>query len=442
MKQVQTALDLATNSRVLWTDLADSSTDTLTVLLLDGLHELLQASLRDRSNYLHEVADFQWIEAQQGRQVAVIVTCRTVVIDRVSLVDGTVVVKLEAFSHDQVAGWLERWRAANAAGVGSGAVRALTFDEAMHQADLAVQPLLLLMLALNAADPTSRLLDAGLSRAALYDQIFNTFVRREVLKRTERPLRGRALDAAVESQVIRLAIAGMAMFNRGRLSASESEIRADLGALGGEFARDAGARVVGEFFFVHTAKASFANHAYRSYEFLHANFGEYLVAHFVVLELRKVAEASFGGKWPFGEIADELLYAVLSHHAWRRRRSIVEFAVGLFGELPADERANIQTVLRILISTYRAKERSSRFNGYTPVPRDTIRQHATYSANLVTMAVSFTAPDPVRLVDVFGGEPHEALRAWRSTLSLWRSGLDGNAWQLVAGWFIASIARL
>ncbi|GAA3041692.1 NACHT domain-containing protein [Actinokineospora globicatena] len=437
MNQVQSALDRATNARVSWTDLADSSADTVRVLLLDGLDELLQASRHDRGNYLQEVADFQRIEAQQGRPVVVIVTCRTVVVDRISLVDGTVVLKLEEFSHDQVADWLGRWRSANAAGIASGAVRALSFDEAMHQADLAVQPLLLLMLALYAADPASPPLDAGLSRAALYDRIFDNFARREVLKRAEHPLHGTALDKAVDTQVTRLAIAGLAMFNRGRLSASESEIRADLGALGvgPAVTEDVGAPVVGEFYFVHAAEANSASRIDRSYEFLHATFGEYLVAHFVVLELRKVAEASFGSRWPSGEIADELLHAVLSHHAWPRRRSIVEFAVSLFSALPEGERANIQLVLRGLIRTYRLKERSPRFTTYAPVPRDVIRTHAAYSANLITMAVSFAAPDPVRLVDLFDGEPEEALQAWRSTLSLWRSGLYGNSWQLMVLWF-------
>ncbi|WP_285609567.1 NACHT domain-containing protein [Actinokineospora globicatena] len=436
MNQVQSALDRATNARVSWIDLADSSADTVRVLLLDGLDELLQASRHDRGNYLQEVADFQRIEAQQGRPVVVIVTCRTVVVDRVSMVDETVVVKLEEFSHDQLADWLRRWRTANAAGIASGAVRALSFDEAMHQADLAVQPLLLLMLALYAADPASPPLDAGLSRAALYDRIFDNFARREVLKRAKHPLRGAALNAAVDNQVTRLAIAGLAMFNRGRLSASETEIRADLRALGVEpVTEDAGARVVGEFLFVHAAEANSANGTDRSFEFLHATFGEYLVAHFAVLELRKVAEISFGGRWPSGEIADELLYAVLSHHAWPRRRSIVEFAASLFSALPEGERANIQLVLRGLIRTYRSKERSPRFTTYAPVPRDVIRTHAAYSANLITMAVSFAAPDPVRLVDLFDGEPEEALQAWRSTLSLWRSGLYGNSWQLMVLWF-------
>ena len=57
--QVQEALDLATNRRVEWSRLADQSTGTIRVVLLDGLDELLQASQQDRSSYLQEVIEFQ-----------------------------------------------------------------------------------------------------------------------------------------------------------------------------------------------------------------------------------------------------------------------------------------------------------------------------------------------------------------------------------------------
>ena len=39
---------------------------------------------------------------------------------------------------------------------------------------------------------------------------------------------------------------------------------------------------VGRFFFVHESRATHDNRQLRTYEFLHATFGEFLVAHLVV----------------------------------------------------------------------------------------------------------------------------------------------------------------
>jgi hypothetical protein len=48
--------------------------------------------------------------------------------------------------------------------------------------DLAQQPLLLLMLALYAADPAVAQLDASLATADLYQRLLENFARREVVK--------------------------------------------------------------------------------------------------------------------------------------------------------------------------------------------------------------------------------------------------------------------
>ena len=84
VKQIEEALELATNGRVdSWWRLADQSEGTTRVVLLDGLDELLQATQNDRSGYLHEVMEFQRREGEQRRPVVVVVTSRTVVADRV-----------------------------------------------------------------------------------------------------------------------------------------------------------------------------------------------------------------------------------------------------------------------------------------------------------------------------------------------------------------------
>ncbi|WP_440901297.1 NACHT N-terminal helical domain 7-containing protein, partial [Actinosynnema sp.] len=57
-QQIQQALDITSNERLRWQDLSDRA-DTVLVVLLDGLDELLQAADFDRSGYLRDVVEFQ-----------------------------------------------------------------------------------------------------------------------------------------------------------------------------------------------------------------------------------------------------------------------------------------------------------------------------------------------------------------------------------------------
>lgn len=184
--QLQRALDIASNSRLRWQDLSDR-THTVLVVLLVGLDELPQAADFDRSG--------------------------------VDVPPGATVVKLEEFDDDQIAAWLREWRAAHLASIRTGVVRELTAAEALRHPHLARQPLLLLMLALCAADPQLPKLDADLSKAALYERIFDSFARREVRK----PAVGASeLESRVADQVFRLAVAALAMVNRGAQSVREN----------------------------------------------------------------------------------------------------------------------------------------------------------------------------------------------------------------------------
>ncbi|MBB5855668.1 NACHT domain-containing protein [Amycolatopsis umgeniensis] len=426
--QIQQALDIASNNRLQWQALSDQ--DTVLVVLLDGLDELLQAADFDRSEYLREVMDFQRIEGEQNRPVSVIVTSRTVVADRVDVPDGATVVKLDEFDEDQVAAWLNEWRATNLRAIQSGTVRELTAAEALHQADLAKQPLLLLMLALYAADPKSPQLDAVLSKSALYERIFDSFARREVRKHAVGRLRPQELENCVSDQVFRLAIAALAMFNRGVQSVRETDLRSDLTALTGRtnLPDDEGARLLGEFFFVHAPEAIMRTQE-RAYEFLHATFGEYLVAQHGVGELAALANAAYGGRYQERTPNDEVLFALLSHHAWAARPSVGDFAKEIFAALSPDEQEHIRRALLDLLGSFRQRRRSTEFDGYRPTPLDFVRQLAAYSANLTTLSILFSDPEVgFPLVGAFGDDEAEALANWRSMLSLWRSGLDHDSW--------------
>jgi hypothetical protein len=428
--QIQQALDHATHERVDWPELVRQSGDTIRVVLLDGLDELLQAASVALHGYLQDVAEFQRREADLGRPVVVIVTSRTVVLDRVEIPAGTTMIKLESFDDAQITRWLAEWHRTNAAAIAGGTLRELPTDVALGQRDLAGQPLLLLMLALYAADPGARL-EPGMSTVELYRRLIENFARREVTKSPVR-LTPDEITEAVEDHVYQLSVAALAMFNRGRQDVTADELGADLAALesgSATMARaaDSGHRVIGQFFFVHTAEAQdlSTEDPRRSYEFLHATFGEYLVARHVVDELAAMARSERGGR---REPDDELLFALLSHQALAVSRTTLVFAAELFASLPDTERQRVPRLLETLASGFRHRHGSDRYSGYRPMPVDRVRHLAAYSANLVVLRVMLGSSVP--LVQLHQGQP-DALTAWRSTLALWQAGLDTDAWQAI-----------
>src|SRR5262249_9460068 len=257
-------------------------------------------------------------EAEQQRPVVVAVTSRAVVADRVDVPHGTTIVKLDAFEEADIEEWLNRWRQVNMAAIADGNMRQLTASAHLHNPQLAQQPLLLLMRALYAADPETPALDSQLATADLYQGLLDGFSLREAAKDLGGDLRRNELKQRAQDHLDRLAIAALAMFNRGRQDIDEEELGADLAVLDPRLMErsrpaDAGRRIIGEFFFVHAAEArpltgsgeraaepigrpSHREEPRRTYEFLHATFGEYLVARRVMDELIEVAGRAFAGR--------------------------------------------------------------------------------------------------------------------------------------------------
>ncbi|MEO6085896.1 MAG: AAA family ATPase [Umezawaea sp.] len=410
-RQIQQALDLSTHQRVRWPDLADQSTDTIRVVLLDGLDELLQATTHDRAGYLQEVAEFQRVEAVMGRPVAVVVTSRTLVIDRVAVPEGTPVVKLEEFDEKQIRQWVAVWNGHNGP---------MPAEFALNYPDLAGQPLLLLMLALYHADSPAPV-EGKLSKAELYERLLDTYARREVTKKAGRVLHGREAESALEEQLRRLSTAALGMFNRGRQDITEADLGADLESLGEPADGD---RVLGEFFFVHAAEARVGS-VRRCYEFLHATFGEYLVAARVMEVLRDVAEGAFGRRREH-DPEDDLLFALLSHQPLAIQWPILGFISGRLRTLGQAERDRVVRTLDLLIRTYRGRKPSRDFGQYRPLPHDAVRVLAAYSANLVLLRLwaGFRARVPLTAL-----WPENPLGQWHSTVSLWEAGMDAQGFQ-------------
>jgi len=430
LDQIQQALDRVTHRRVQWAELADETADRLRVVLLDGLDELLQASDLDRTGYLHDVVRFQELEADQERPVAVVVTSRTVVADRVDIPEGTTLVKLADFDDEQIEAWLAHWNEAT----GEGQAHQLTREEALHQPHLARQPLLLMLLALYAGSPGVSELFADSSTAALYDQLFRRFAGREAAKNAD----DRPYDeaAAVETSIDRLSIAALAMFNRGQQQIAEAQLGKDLEALteGSASRRPeaTGQRLLAEFFFVHADEATVVGgrQSERSYEFLHATFGEYLVARKILEVLRDVADAAFGGRRAQRDPEDDLLQALLGHQVLAGRRPIVQFAGEIFGALPDGERSDLLAVLDHLIRRWRSRPPADRYRAYSPTSFDQVRHAATYSANLVMLRLAVAEGNRVAMSDLL---PGESSAEWESLVTLWRAGLDSDAWRATLG---------
>ena len=93
-----------------------------------------------------------------------------------------VVARLEPFREAQISQWLRVWNDANA-GLAARGLQPLAPQTALEHAELASQPLLLIMLALYDADgnPLQRA-DAALGEAELYERLLTSFAEREVRK--------------------------------------------------------------------------------------------------------------------------------------------------------------------------------------------------------------------------------------------------------------------
>ncbi|MGZ3142689.1 NACHT domain-containing protein [Lentzea chajnantorensis] len=398
--QIDQSLRAATHRRVGWPTLTEDAADTIRVVILDGLDELLRASPTDRLDYLHQVAEFQRVEAVLGRPVAVVVTSRTVVADRVEIPEGSPVVTIADFTDAQVRVWLSRWNRVNAGG------RPLPFEVVTAQPEISRQPLLLLLLALYYANPSVDH-DAELSTTELYERLLTIYADREVGKHGPPPTAAARADD-VEAVLRRLSIAALGMVNRGRQSLSEAELTADLAALDEQ--TGTGRHVFGEFFFIHTSTAREATTVH-AYEFLHLTFAEHLAARHIHATLLDLATATFAVRNHVPD--DDLLHALLSHQPLSSQAPILFFLDDMLKECPE----SVRDTLRLLIRDHAYRPPSRRYTTYVTERRNMVRTAAIYSANLLAIYVRTFGPFSV--ADIWPEQEH----GWNDTVALWRAGL-------------------
>jgi hypothetical protein len=442
--QIEHAIRSATGEALAWPDLSRSAGGALPVVLIDGFDELLQATAVRQTDYLRKAADFQAREATQGRPVAVLVTSRTAVADRAQPAPGMTVIRLEPFSKAQITQWLTVWNDANAGGLAARGLRPLPPQTAAEHADLASQPLLLLMLALYDADG-NRLQHAAtaLDEAGLYERLLTSFAEREIGK-SGADLPGGQFREAVERELLRLSVVAFAMFTRGRQWASEAELDADLPALLGSpdgqpapsglrAPLSAAQMMVGRFFFIYEARATRDNTRLSTYEFLHATFGEFLIARLVTRELCDLADTIrlAAGRTRPEPADDAFLHAVLSYMPLTMRGTIMSFFTELFRGLPGTQRQQLCTMLLGLFRDSLMPRQGTRYGDYAPLPLPVPARHAAYSANLAVLAV-LTAGE-VAVSRLFPGA-RDPVSDWRFSALLWRSQLPYEGWEgLITG---------
>ncbi|ASW56121.1 NACHT domain-containing NTPase [Plantactinospora sp. KBS50] len=432
-EQLEHAIRDATGDRPDWPALASAAGDALPVVLLDGFDELLQATGVSQTDYLTRVAEFQRRESVQGRPVAVLVTSRTSVADRARPPAGALALRLEPFDPARVQRWLDTWNETNA---GLPGFTPLPAEVALRHRELAEQPLLLLMLALYDAGGGDLRAAGDLRHAELYERLLDNFARREVVK--QRELTGRELDRAVEDELRRLSVVAFAMFNRRAQWSTEDALEADLAALpfdgAAVVARDdrrtplrAAEIVLGRFFFVHRSQASRDADRPIAYEFLHATFGEYLVARLTwqvvenLVAVDRAASLAPGGP----RVDDDLLYALLSHAVLTSRAPVVGFLAERLSILDDELRAGWADLLVRLFRTVNHRTGPRALDGYRPLPLPVPARYAAYAANLLVLAVCAAG-------EITGSrlypEADDPVPDWHAQALLWRSQLHPEEW--------------
>ncbi|MBE4720560.1 NACHT domain-containing NTPase [Pseudarthrobacter sp. AB1] len=445
-RQIVHGIREAIHEETSWPEFVEAAKQLLPVIILDGFDELLQATGVSHSDYLEKVADFQLSEADQGRPVAVIVTSRTTVVERARIRTGTPIVKLEQFDQEHVESWLGEWARANARYFDEQHLEPLTWERLNTYRHLASQPVLLLMLALYDAEDNALRSAPGFGRSVLYERLLKKFIRREVLKNSS-ALDSIALENELENHLNELSLVALGMFNRAKQFISESDVNADLVALGyasgiqpahqGRFLQtlSPGELLLGKFFFIHKAEALEHNQdgeegralrLGRTFEFMHATFGEYLVARLAGILTSTLVPPDRNQSFLTNNRGSDpaLFTALFSMQAFSASTQIVPFLREFFEQ--KSHSISTYDVVRWMLTDLWKEDPKTRYPNYQPVTLPAQAKIATLSANLMLLLAADNSE--VDITRLFGGLSTEAHDMWRKWSLLWESQLDEGAY--------------
>jgi adenylate kinase family enzyme len=436
--QIEQAIYLQTGEHISWRNIVEEAKLMLPVVLLDGFDELLQAAGINRAAYLDEAREFQQREQRLGYPVVVIVTSRTAVAERADIPPESIALRLEAFDKGQIASWLKSWESSNAASLRRRQLEPLTLKAALQYKDLAKQPLLLFMLALYDAEKNALQHSSGtISQTDLYEALIMSFALRQARKLPQISREGQIREA--EKEVNDLALVGLAMFSRHRTLVYGQELDKDLSALNPSrfsidphsFSHPSPAQVVvSKFFFIHKSEARSSHNRARSYEFLHATFGEFLVAWLIDKVLSELVEVrSLNRRFATTSVSpldDSYLHAILSFAALAERVAVVHYLSDLLDRLNAEERKARRELLFDLLHKAASYTRNRVFDDYEPEALTIVQRYATYSANLVALCL-LCCNAPISRTDLFGPGSDPA-RSWQEHVLLWKGSLRPEGW--------------
>ena len=441
-----------------WGNIAKARPKKPVLLIFDGYDELLQAKGKTYSNYLEKIVEFQ--EKQwDSRKITVrsIVTSRIVLIDKVEIPLGSVVIRLKPFDKERIDKWCEVWNDENEAYFQSKGLEKFVVEEESKAWELAGEPLLLLMLALFDTKDNALRKHQNLQATELYGSLIRDFVEREKKKDPEfEKGEAKVRKKAIEKEIERIAVVALGMFNRNALHITAGQLEKDLGLLCGLKAESElkdSEQLLGSFFFIHDSATRSADiqekDKLRAYTFLHNTFGEFLAAHYIVIQLYNILDDLQRHVEKYENehfsLKDRLgWYACLSYAPLFRRpvvgRMVQEWAPRYFEskrfaledaadslreliirEIPRLLRGEVIRELEPVSGKFRKEAKK--------VESDLMEHLAIYSNNLLSIAALLT--DGVSLEKSESPIP----RAWNKLLHLWRYAFDENEIAAFAGFF-------
>jgi hypothetical protein len=355
------------------------------------------------------------------------------VADRVRYPQGSVVVRLDPFSLEQISGWLSVWNDDNYEHFAKAGLSLLSADDLRPYGELSHEPLLLLILAIYDAEGPRLKSESELDQAEVYERLLQRFVRREVIKLYS-GLSDEQLGHEVDVELLRLSIVALGMFNRGRQNLTAEEVDSDLSVLMGESAEEntvtsrfrervtPGRLVLGRFFFVHESRAMLESRESYSYEFLHSTFGEYLIAR---LAFRLLREISSPIQPTIGRGAsnpdDRFLHVAFSWVALTDREQVTLYLLQLIRRSNTDLGRNLISLLRCADDM----RLPDQYAGYSPATLGQPSKHAIYAANVLILILATSGPTAVSELWVTEDHP---IKRWQSQAYLWKACLPYASW--------------